>query len=54
MQLYLLYLYEINFKHMSALIVVFVLFGLAIVSPIIFPNKMLSDNKHDINNSTEQ
>lgn len=39
---------------MSALVVVLVLFVLAILSPKIFPNKMLSDNKHDVNNSTEQ
>lgn len=39
---------------MSALLVVFALFVLAILSPKIFPNKMFSDNQHDINNSTEQ
>lgn len=39
---------------MAALLVVLVLFVLAILSPKIFPNKSFSDNKHDINNSTEQ
>ena len=39
---------------MSILILVYVLFVLALLSPKLFPNKMLSDNKHDINNSTEQ
>jgi hypothetical protein len=39
---------------MSALLVVFTLFILAILSPKIFPNKMFSGNKHDINNSTEE
>lgn len=39
---------------MSALILVYVLFALALLSPKLFPNKMFSGNKHDINNSTEQ
>lgn len=33
---------------MAALYLVFVLFLLAIVSPFIFPNKMVSDNEHDV------
>ncbi|WP_281169007.1 hypothetical protein [Fulvivirga imtechensis] len=36
-----------------ALVLVLILFVLAIVSPIIFPNKMISDNKHDIDGTTE-
>lgn len=39
---------------MPALFVVLALFALAIISPIIFPNKMFSDNKHDVNNSTQE
>lgn len=38
---------------MEALIVVLVLFVLAILSPKLFPNKMVSDNKHDIEGSTK-
>jgi len=38
---------------MGALIVVLVLFVLAIISPMIFPNKMVSDNKHDIDGTTK-
>ncbi len=33
---------------MGALLVVLVLFVLAIVSPFVFPNKMVSKNEHDI------
>jgi len=33
---------------MAALYVVLGLFVLAIVSPYIFPNKMVSDNEHDL------
>jgi len=33
---------------MSALYLVLVLFALGIVSPYIFPNKMVSDNEHDL------
>lgn len=36
-----------------ALVLVLVLFVLAILSPKIFPNKMLSDNQHDIDGVTE-
>jgi len=32
---------------MSVMIVVIGLFVLAIISPWIFPNKMVSDNEHD-------
>ncbi len=39
---------------MSALFVVLGLFVLAILSPKIFPNKMFSGNKHDINNGTTE
>lgn len=38
---------------MGALIVVLVLFVAAIISPIILPNKLFSDNKHDIDGSTD-
>ncbi|MEL7001612.1 MAG: hypothetical protein AAFN93_02625 [Bacteroidota bacterium] len=37
-----------------ALVLVGVLFVLAVISPIIFPNKMFSDNKHDIDNGTTE
>ena len=37
-----------------ALVLVLVLFVLAIISPMVFPNKMFSDNKHDVDGSTEQ
>lgn len=33
---------------MSAISVVIALFVLAIISPWIFPNKMVSDNEHDV------
>jgi hypothetical protein len=33
---------------MSVMLVVIALFVLAIVSPWIFPNKMVSNNEHDI------
>lgn len=36
-----------------ALVLVLILFVLAIVSPKIFPNKMISDNKHDVDGTTE-
>lgn len=39
---------------MAALYLVLVLFVLAILAPWIIPNKKLSDNKHDINESTEE
>jgi len=39
---------------MGALIIVFVLFALAIVAPFIFPNKMVSDNEHDVKGTTEE
>ena len=39
---------------MEALILVLVLFVLAIISPVIFPNKMVSNNKHDIDGHTEK
>lgn len=32
---------------MSMLLIIVVLFVLAIVSPWIFPNKMVSENEHD-------
>lgn len=37
-----------------ALVLVGVLFVMAVISPIIFPNKMLSDNKHDIDGGTTE
>ncbi len=36
-----------------SLVIVLILFVLAILSPKIFPNKKFSDNKHDIDGSTE-
>lgn len=33
---------------MAALYVVIALFVLAIISPFLFPNKMVSDNEHDL------
>jgi hypothetical protein len=39
---------------MAALYLVLVLFVLAILAPWIFPNKMVSDNEHDVNGSTEE
>ncbi len=33
---------------MAAILLVGFLFILAIVSPFIFPNKMVSDNEHDL------
>ena len=39
---------------MEALILVLVLFVLAILAPMIFPNKMVSDNEHDVNGGTEE
>ncbi len=32
---------------MSVLFIIIVLFVLAIISPLVFPNRMLSDNEHD-------
>jgi len=39
---------------MEALLIVLVLFVLAILAPWILPNKMMSDNEHDVNGSTEE
>lgn len=39
---------------MAALYLVLVLFVLAILAPWIIPNKMVSDNKHDIDESTDK
>ena len=39
---------------MAALYLVLVLFVLAILAPWIIPNKMVSDNEHDINETTEE
>lgn len=36
-----------------ALVLVLVLFTLAIISPIIFPNKMVSNNQHDVDGTTD-
>lgn len=51
------YLCTKDFKYTDmgflALVLVLVLFVLAILSPKIFPNKMLSDNQHDIDGATE-
>jgi hypothetical protein len=33
---------------MIAIVIVFALFLLAIVSPWVFPNKMVSKNEHDV------
>ncbi len=38
---------------MGALVVVLVLFILAVLSPKLFPNKMISNNKHDIEGTTK-
>lgn len=32
---------------MTMLLIIIVLFIMAIISPFIFPNKMVSDNEHD-------
>jgi len=37
-----------------ALVLVGVLFVLAIVSPRIFPNKKVSDNRHDVEGTTKE
>ncbi len=37
-----------------SLVLVLVLFVLAILSPKLFPNKMVSDNKHDVDGSTRE
>lgn len=37
-----------------ALVLVLVLFVLAIISPMIFPNKMISNNKHDVDGGTTE
>jgi len=39
---------------MAALYLVFILFGLAIIAPFVFPNEKVSDNEHDIKGSTEE
>ena len=47
-----LFIFVADFKHkvydvMSMLLIIIVLFILAILSPWIFPNRMVSDNEHD-------
>jgi hypothetical protein len=42
-----IWVHKINYRRMEALLFVLVLFVLAIASPWLFPNKMVSDNKYD-------